>query len=248
MKIFEISIFGFTLAPTYYWLMYALTFLWGMYYIKKLWKYTDSQRESLFFYIFFWVILWGRLWYIVFYNLGAYIADPLSIFKIWEWGMSFHGWALGMSIAVFLFARKYKLKLWNIADDLALIVPLWLFLWRIGNSINKELLWFPYDGFLAVHTAKGSFFPSPLVEAFLEGILLFCILYFISRKKKFNGAVIASFFIFYSLFRSIVEIFIRTPDAQIGYYFWFLSQWVFLSLPMFVFGITLYKYLSRSIK
>ena len=246
MKIFEISIFGFTLAPTYYWLMYALTFLWGMYYIKKLWKYTDSQRESLFFYIFFWVILWGRLWYIVFYNLGAYIADPLSIFKIWEWGMSFHGWALGMSIAVFLFARKYKLKLWNIADDLALIVPLWLFLWRIGNYINKELLWFPYEWALAVRTSQGSFFPSPLLEAFLEWVVIYLILRHIYSRKKFHGQLLSIFLILYGVFRILIELFIRTPDIHIWYYFGFLTQGSLLSLPMIVIWAVLYYHLSKT--
>ncbi|MDA9128897.1 prolipoprotein diacylglyceryl transferase [Candidatus Gracilibacteria bacterium] len=242
MKIFEISLFGITFGPSYYGLMYALAFIYGFWAIKKTQKYSEVERESLFFYLFIGVILGGRIGYILFYNLSSYISDPLSVLRVWEGGMSFHGGLIGFAIATLMFTKKYKRNFLEVIDDLALIVPIGLFFGRIGNYINKELLGFPYEGFLAVETPEGSFFPSPLVEAFLEGLVIFVILKSVSQKQKFRGQLASLFLILYGVFRTFVEIFIRTPDIQIGYYFGFLTQGSILSLIMTIIGFILYKY------
>ncbi len=243
MKIFEIELFWMTFWPSYYGLMYALAFLYGLWAIKKTQRYSEWERESLFLYLFIWVILWGRIWYILFYDLGSYILDPLALLRIWEWGMSFHGWLIWFTLASSIFTRKYKRSFLELMDDLALIVPVWLFLWRVWNYINKELLWFPYEGFLAVQTLEGSFFPSPLIEAFLEGLILFIILKYISKRQTFSWQIACLFLILYWVFRSFVEIFIRSPDIQIWYYLGFLTQWSILSFIMIITWIVLYKYL-----
>lgn len=245
MTIFEWNIFWFILAPTYYWLMYALAFIYGLWTLKKNNTYSQSEQESIFLYLFLGVVLWGRIWYIVFYDFWAFLWDPFLLFRIWEWWMSFHWGLIGFSLATYIFARKHKKIFLSVIDDLALIVPVGLFLWRIGNYINKELLWFPYEGFLAVKTSEGNFFPSPLVEAFLEGIVLFFILRFVAKKQRFTGQLWCLFLIFYGVFRSFVEIFIRTPDIQIGYYFGFLTQWSILSIVMIVVWIIIYYFLSN---
>lgn len=242
MTIFELNILGFHIAPSYYWLMYAFAFIYGIWFIKSLSKYSDSQRETLFLYVFFWVILWGRLGYVIFYNFSYYLSSPWEVLKFWEWGMSFHGGMLWVILAAYLFSKKYQFHKWDIWDDLAFIAPVWIFFWRIGNYLNKELLWFPYNGPLAVETNSGSYFPSPLVEAFFEGIILFFILRYFYYKKKFHGQVLALFLILYWVFRFFIEIFIRTPDSHIGYYFWFLTQGSLLSLPMIIVGWFLYFY------
>jgi len=246
MKIFELNIFGFTLAPSYYGLMYILGFLYGIWAIKRTKKYTDSQRESLFIYIFAWVILWGRIWYILFYNLENYLATPLDILKVWEWWMSFHGWVIWVIIALYLFSKKVKLSFLEITDDIAAIIPVALFFWRIWNYLNKELLWFAYSWPLAVTTQTGSYFPSPLVEALLEWIVLFFILRYFYAHKSFHGQIWSLFLIFYGIFRTLVEIFIRTPDEQIWYYFWFLTQWSLLSIPMILLWVFFYVYLGKN--
>ena len=222
MMIFEISVFGLTFWPSYYGLMYALAFL----------------------YLFLWVILWGRLGYILFYSFDAFLWNPTVLFRVWEGGMSFHWGLIGFVLACVLFSRKYKRTFLWLMDDLALIVPVGLFLWRIWNYINKELLWFPYEWFLAVRTDAWSFFPSPLLEAFLEGVLMFALLNYV-HSRTFPGKMGALFLIYYWIFRTFVELFVRIPDAQIGYYFWFLTQWSILSLPMILIGGFLYYYLSK---
>ncbi len=245
MTIFEITILWLTIAPTYYGLMYVIWFLYWVWAIKKTWKYTEKQRDLLFLYIFIGVVLWWRLWYILFYNLSEYISSPLSIIKVWEWWMSFHWWFIWVVLALYLFSRKNSLILWDIWDDIAKIIPVWLFFGRIWNYINKELLGFEYIGPLAVVTTNGSYFPSPLVEALLEWVLIFIILNIVLKKPAFLWQFTALFLIIYWMSRTIVEIFIRTPDEQIWYYFWFLTQWSLLSIPMIILWWFLYFYLVK---
>lgn len=244
MNIFEITIFSFTIAPSYYWLMYVLGFIYGIWAMKRLWKYSDSQRDAAFFYIFLWVVLGGRIWYMLFYDFSGIIEDPLSILRIWEWGMSFHGGMVWVIIAIYIFSRRYSISFLSSIDDLAPIVPVGIFLGRIGNYLNKELLWFPYEWFLAVKTVEGSFFPSPLLEALLEWIVLYMILNFYMKKPDFIWQVGCLFLIWYWVFRTFVELFVRTPDPHIGYYFGFFTQWSLLSIPMIVIGIIVYLRLS----
>jgi phosphatidylglycerol:prolipoprotein diacylglycerol transferase len=245
MTIFEITIFWLKIAPSYYGLMYIIWFLYWVWALKKTWKYSEKQRDSLFFYIFLGVILWWRLWYTLFYNFSEYIFSPISILKVWEWGMSFHWWFLWVVIALFLFTRKNKLKFWSLSDDIATIIPVGLFFGRIGNYINKELLWFEYSWFLAVTTQTGSYFPSPLIEALLEWLVIFIVLNYIIKIPKFPGQFAALFLILYWVLRTWVELFMRVPDSHLWYYFWFLTQGSVLSIPMIIIWWVLYYYLSQ---
>lgn len=247
MTIFEINILWFHIAPSYYWLMYAIWFIIWYYYLLKKNIVKKNELEDLFFYIFIWVVLWWRLWYILFYDLSYYINSPLNIIKVWEWWMSFHWWFLWVVFMTLYFAKKYKLNFWKIIDELAVIVTIGLFLWRIGNFLNKELLWYSwYNWPLKVMKLGISYFPSPLIEALLEWIILFLILYFINKNKSFYWKTSAYFLIFYSIFRIFVEVFFRTPDIQIWYIFWFLTMWVILSLPMLLLWIILLIILRKN--
>jgi len=250
MIIFDFYLYGIHIAPTYYGLMYAMGFiLWYIILNKK--KYLNKDiLDILLIYIILWVILWWRLWYVLFYDISYYInwdfnfLKLLNIFKIWEWWMSFHWWVLGVLIAMILFSRKYKLNFYNLADNITLVVPIWLFFWRIWNYLNKELLWFSwYNSFLSVNWR----FPSPLLEAFLEWIVLFIILFLVDKKKKFYWEVASLFLIFYSLFRIFVEIFFRKPDAHIWYIFGFLTVWEILSLFMLMFWIFYFLKLKNKV-
>ena len=245
MKIFELDILGFTLAPTYYWLMYALWFIIAYQIIIYRKKMTRTMVDDLFLYVFGGVILGGRLWYIVFYNLSEYLSRPLDIFKVWEWGMSFHGWMLGVIVGTILFSKIKKISFLKVIDEIALTVPIGLWLGRIGNYLNGELLGYSwYTGPFAIDGR----FPSPRLEAFLEWLVLIIILYFIAKKQKFAGQLWAVFLIWYWFFRMIVEIFFRTPDAQLGYIIGPFSMWAILSLLMLIAWIIIYIILNKKAK
>ncbi|MCD5380665.1 prolipoprotein diacylglyceryl transferase [Candidatus Gracilibacteria bacterium] len=213
---------------------------------KSKYKIGDFM-DSLLFYIFFGVVIGGRLGYIIFYNFSQYLSDPLSIFKVWEGGMSFHGGVIGVVIAMWLFSKKHKINYYSLADQVTAILPLGIGFGRIGNYLNKELLGFgEYFGPLAVKTNTGSYFPSPLVEFLLEGVVLFIILNIAIRKKQFEGQIAALFLIFYGIFRIIVEVFFRTPDEHIGYIYGFLTLGVIYSIPMILAGIYFYITLKNA--
>lgn len=244
MYIFELTLFWITIAPTYYWLMYAFWFIAWYYIISKRWIIVWDKLESLFYYVFLWVILWWRLWYILFYNLESYLSSPLSIFKIWEWWMSFHGWVIWVILALIIFSKKYKISFLKLADQITLVLPIWLWFWRFWNYLNKELLWYSwYDWFLAVYKNWIWYFPSPLVEAILEWLILFLILNYVYKysKNNFIWKISSLFLILYWLFRIFVEIFFREADSQIWLLFWFISMWSLLSIPMILLWIYIYN-------
>jgi len=193
------------------------------------------------------VILGGRLGYVLFYNLSYYLAHPMKLAAVWEGGMSFHGGLTGAILAGIYFIRKHKLSFYQLADIAFVAGPVGLGLGRVGNFINGELYgrvtdapWgmvFPGGGSLPRH-------PSQLYEAFLEGLVMFVILFAVSRKVARDGVVFWSFIGLYGLFRFIVEFF-REPDAQVGYILGVLSMGQLLSLPMFLLGAAMVVHCCR---
>lgn len=236
----------------WYGMMYFLSFVFGFLYMLKSkhfgkLKLSKTKCEDLLFYIILGVLLGGRLGYILFYNLALYLDDPLKIFRVWEGGMSFHGGVIGVILGVLYFASKNKIKFFKLIDGVILFIPISLFLGRIGNFINGELfgritdspicMYFPAD-------PENCRYPSQLFEAFLEGIVLFLILYWLSRKNLKAGVLSSVFLGLYSIFRFIVE-FYREPDEQIGLYFDAISQGQVLSLVLIIVSVGLLLYLQK---
>ena len=255
MSIFELEILWFTLAPSYYGLMYVLWFIGWYLIMKKRAVLTALQVEDLLLYIFVWVVAGWRAWYMLFYNFSSLVSDPLSLLKVWEGGMSFHWWFLWVIIALIYFAKKYKIPFYTLADELTLVAPIGLFFGRIGNYINAELLWFAgYYGPLHVNGQ----FPSPLLEALLEWLVLFAFLWWfkslplsgtpLAKGRKFirySGQISALFLIGYWIFRTFVEVFFRQPDAHIGYILPYISLGSLLSVPMIVIWVILFFRLQK---
>ncbi|MDD3793565.1 MAG: prolipoprotein diacylglyceryl transferase [Candidatus Gracilibacteria bacterium] len=222
--------------------MYALSFIVGYYILYKRDAIDRDKLDDLFLYIFLGVVLGGRFGYIFFYDFSNYLSNPVDIIKVWEGGMSFHGGVLGVILAMIIFSKKYKIGFLKLADQITLVLPIGLGLGRIGNYLNKELLGYSgYDGFLAVYLNNVGYFPSPLLEAFLEGFILFLILNYLYIKKILKKGQIASLFlVFYAIFRIFVEVFFRQPDVQIGYILGFFTMGQLLSIPMLIVGIILF--------
>ncbi|MCP5144717.1 MAG: prolipoprotein diacylglyceryl transferase [Gammaproteobacteria bacterium] len=211
--------------------------------------FTTTEVSDMVFYGAVGGVLGGRLGYVLVYNLHDYLANPLAILKVWEGGMSFHGGVIGFIIATALYARMVKRPFLSITDALVPIVPVGLLLGRIANFIKPELWGAPSNVpwamvFPDARAGAVPRHPSQLYEAFLEGIVLFIVLWILSRRPRATGLLSGLFLILYGAFRFIVE-FVREPDAQIGYLF---GGWVtmgqMLSLPMIVAGLLILLFVT----
>ncbi|MCZ6831706.1 MAG: prolipoprotein diacylglyceryl transferase [Gammaproteobacteria bacterium] len=202
-----------------------------------------DQVDDMIFFSAMGVVLGGRIGYILFYGLGRLGDDPLWALRVWEGGMSFHGGMLGVIFANWLYARKHRINLADLLDFVAPLVPIGLGLGRLGNFIGQELwgrpttvAWamvFPNDPLqLPRH-------PSQLYQAALEGLLLFLVVYWFSRKPRPRLAVAGLFGVGYGCLRFFAEFF-RQPDSHIGFDgFGWMTRGQMLSLPMVAIGLYL---------
>ena len=190
------------------------------------------------------VILGGRLGYVGFYNIDFYIANPITIFKVWEGGMSFHGGLLGVAGAIILYCRQRQLKILAVGDAVACAAPIGLFFGRIANFINGELFGRVSDvpwSMIFPHGGASSRHPSQLYEAGLEGFFLFIILFVLSRQEVFRlrlGFLSGVFMIGYACSRGFVEFF-REPDSHIGFLYSNFTMGQALSVPLLMLGVYL---------
>jgi len=233
----------------WYWLVYFAGYFWiffGLRHLAK--KELLSAKFEIFqnylFYGFLILLLSGKAFYILFYNLDYYLSNPSDIFSIWKGGMSFHGALLGCAAWTIFYSRKHKKNFWIFSDPLCTLTPLVLFFGRIANFVNGELAGRQTDVTWAVIFPKlydqSPRHPSQIYEAFLEGLLLFLILWFGKSRLSKPGVQSAIFLFGYGLARFVIEFF-RLPDPQIGYFFEYFSIGQFYCLIMVAAGLVIFK-------
>tara|TARA_R110002074_G_scaffold73425_3_gene168587 strand:+ start:4018 stop:4965 length:948 start_codon:yes stop_codon:yes gene_type:complete len=282
-EIFEVSLFGMTFALRWYALAYIVGILLGWRLIvravrtPRLWSndrpvMTAAQVEDLLFWVILGVILGGRLGYVLFYQPGFYLSNPMQILKLWQGGMSFHGGVIGVITAAFYYTIRYRIPKMSTGDMICLGLAPGLFLGRIANFINAELWgratdvpWavaFPTDAAQFCPEVAGicARHPSQLYEALLEGLVLGALLVWMAWRRgalKREGLICGTFLAGYGIARFAVE-FVRQPDAQfitdgnplglawqIGGYGLTMGQ--ILSLPMIAVGLILIVRARRTI-
>lgn len=264
----------FSLGPVklhWYGLMYLLGFLaaWWLGRLRiragRLPGVDANGFSDLLFYSMLGVVLGGRIGYVLFYGFEAFVQNPLSILKVWEGGMSFHGGLLGVMAAAWWWTRRHRTHFFDTMDFVAPLVPLGLGFGRLGNFVGAEL-WGKYTqaGWgvifpttdpnvlklgldaqqLQAQYAAGALnqfarHPSQLYQAFLEGLVMFCVLWWFSRKPRPRYAVSGLFALLYGVFRFAVE-FVRVPDEQLKYLaFGWLTMGQVLSMPLIALGLYL---------
>ncbi|WBU64473.1 prolipoprotein diacylglyceryl transferase [Paracoccus aerodenitrificans] len=266
-EIFTLSLGEFRFSLRWYALAYlaglvlgALT-VWRLMKADALWgdaaPMQASRVEELLTWIVAGVVIGGRLGFVLFYQPGYYMANPLEIIKVWQGGMSFHGGFMGVVIAAWLWARRNDVSPLRLADALAVASPVGLFFGRIANFINAELWGRPTDlpwGVIfpgeAAQNCPGveglcARHPSQLYEAGLEGLTLGLILLVLVRSGGLRRPRLALgvFLSGYALSRIFVEFF-RVADAQfitaenpLGRVALGMSMGQLLSLPMLALGL-----------
>jgi len=180
---------------------------------------SDETIGSLYTWGILGLILGARLGYIVFYKASYYLGHPLEVLFLWQGGMSFHGGLIGSVLAGILFARKNGIRPLLLSDLVMATAPIGLFFGRMGNFINGELYGqvttVPWAMVFPLDPDQLPRHPSQLYEAAAEGLLLFCILWFVLDREPREGTVTGLFLVLYGVMRFGIE-FLREPDAHLG--------------------------------
>lgn len=244
------------LAIRWYSLAYIAGIICALFFLKKQndqHKIMSQQAyDDWLMWIVFSIIIGGRLGYVLFYNIDYFLANPSEILMVWHGGMSFHGGLFGVIFGMYLFCRKFKITYFRLMDVLAIIAPIGLFFGRIANFINLELYGRATNSdYGVIFPGAGDFprHPSQLYEAVLEGLILFIILFSLSRFTKIQqriGAISGLFLMLYGIFRIIIENF-REPDLQLGFLFQNITMGQVLSLPLIVAGVVISLKSKKSI-
>ena len=238
-----VAINFFSLEIRWYSLSYIFGILLGWVFAKRFFignSEIKTKFDDYITYLILGIILGGRLGYVLFYNLGYYLDNPIDILKIWQGGMSFHGGVIGIIIISVWFANKNKQNFFSYLDIISLVAPIGIFMGRVSNFINSELYGtetsLPWGvKFIKVDNLYRH--PSQLYEAFFEGFILFLILIYFQKRitNKGPGFISGLFLIFYSIFRFIIEFF-RVPDEQLGYLLLNLTMGQIISFVFLLFG------------
>ncbi|MDB5104169.1 MAG: prolipoprotein diacylglyceryl transferase [Fibrobacteres bacterium] len=259
----------FTLGPLrvqWYGLMYIIAFTVTYILARRRCRKEDRFRQydeeflkNLLTYGFVGVLIGGRLGYVLFYNLGYYLAHPLEIIMPFSFnggfhftgisGMSYHGGATGAAVGSLLFCKRYKQDFWNLSDLFFPVIPLGYTFGRLGNFINGELwgrvttspigMFFPLspEGDVLRH-------PSQLYEATFEGLFLYAAFLLVRRLTLPKGSASAIYLFGYGFVRFFIEFF-REPDRQLGLVFMnrFSRGQELCALMMFL-GVLLFAWLK----
>lgn len=250
------SIFG--IPVHWYGIMYVLALLVALFVAKWIAKkdhypISSALLDSYFVWVEIGVILGARLGYILFYDPYTlyYLSRPWEIFNPFDRqgnfvgirGMSYHGAVIGFLVASVWFARVKKANFWLFMDLAGLSIPLGYVFGRIGNFLNQELIGRVTSNGIGIYVEGILRHPSQLYEAFLEGIVVFVILYFWRKRARFIGEIGILYGVLYALMRFVAEFF-REPDAQLGFiaFGWLtLGQLLSLLIGGFCFVLWLYE-------
>ena len=219
---------------------------------------SEECVADIFIGIFFGALLGGRIGYALFYNLDAFVADPLRVLLPYDlttgtWvgiaGMSYHGGLIGGLLALMWYTHQKRLSFWKVADFVFFLAPIATFFGRLGNFFNVELYGRVTDQswgmvFPGVLPEGAWRHPSTLYEACLEGVALFAVLVFFRKRMPFPGALTCLYLALYGLFRFLAEFF-RSPDPQLGFFFEVLTLGQLLSLGMLAVSAILFVWLRQ---
>ena len=272
--------FGFVGLGEFHLRWYALGYIagiggawwYGSQLLKRasLWKseppLSQEGLDDLMFWIIIGIILGGRLGYVLFYmvpyQMDVLTADPLTVLRIWDGGMAFHGGILGVALVLWFFAAKRGVPLLSVGDIAGVTAPIGIGLVRIANFTNAELYGRPTDASIGMVFPEGyvpgstppafnwetdtwvyrgdelARHPSQLYESVLEGwipLIVLSILIWKFGALKRPGLVAGLFLLMYGAGRSIAENF-REPDSFVSGLPEWLTMGMILSVPMWLGG------------
>ena len=240
---------------------YGISYLAAFLVVYSLLKYRIKKEEKniqvfllniFFVYAILGVLVGGRLGYVLFYNLPYYLKNPLEIISLYNfgahawtgiYGMSYHGGLIAVILIAIWFCRKNKISFHAFSDFIVPAIPAGYFFGRLGNFLNEELYGRITNSYWGMYFYDGKNiflrYPSQLIEAFLEGAVIFIILWTFRNKIYLKGRILFLYVFFYGAARFAAEFF-RQPDPQLGYLWNWLTLGQILSLVMISGGLLLF--------
>jgi prolipoprotein diacylglyceryl transferase len=239
-EIFSIGQF----AIRWYGLLFASGFVFGYFIMGNIFKkekVAQKMLDTLTTYMVVGTVIGARLGHCLFYEPEYYLADPIKILKVWEGGLASHGAAIGILIALWLFARKAKKPYIWILDRIVIVVALAGFFIRMGNLMNSEIYGvetaLPW-GFVFVRWNEiVPKHPTQIYEG-LSYLAIFALLYLLYQKKGTAlkpGMLFGIFLAVLFFMRFLIE-FIKEP--QVGFEETMaLNMGQLLSIPFILAGL-----------
>jgi len=227
----------------WYGMLFATAILAGLHFMK--WVYREEGKnvddlESMFIYIVIGIVVGARLGHCLFYDPSYYLANPMKIFAIWEGGLASHGGGLGVILALYIFAKKFKLNYLWLLDRVAIPTALFGFFVRMGNFMNSEIVGNPTDVSWAVVFSRVDALPRHPAQLYegLSYLLIFIALTLLYKKKRAilnNGTLFSLFLIGIFTVRFLVE-FVKVQQADYDTSFLHMSTGQALSIPFLLVG------------
>ncbi|HKK44112.1 MAG TPA: prolipoprotein diacylglyceryl transferase [Balneolaceae bacterium] len=237
------------IEPRWYGFLFASSFIVGFWLTRRMFEHANrpvEEVDQLLTYMIIATVIGARLGHVIFYDLMYYLRHPFEIIAIWHGGLASHGAAIGIIIAMYLFAKKRKDMsfLW-LADRVVIVVAIAGAFIRMGNFCNSEIVGKPTDVPWAIIFPRARVphpglprHPSMLYEAILC-ILAFAILWYIYKKYKNSppeGSLFGTFMIFVFGGRFFLEFF-KEQQAHFATGILNMGQW--LSIPLVIAGLWL---------
>ncbi len=242
------------LSIRWYGLLFATGFICGFYILKVIFKKEQVPQtvlEKLMTYLFISTVIGARLGHCLFYDPQYYLGNPIEILKIWEGGLASHGAAIGIIVALIIFAHRTSMPFLWYLDRIVIGGALAGFFIRFGNLMNSEIIgkvtdlpWGFY--FLASHNyriAEVPRHPTQIYEALAYLLIaVFLFIYYFKRFPKFkDGQLFGMFLILVFLFRIFIEFF---KEPQVGFENdLILNMGQSLSIPFVLAGVFLLIYI-----
>lgn len=240
-----------------YGIMVALAFLFG-YWTAALRARRENISSDTIINVVTWVmvgsIIGARVVYVTTYRYEFTGQPWTEVFAIWHGGLVYYGGLIGGLITGTAYGLWKKLPFWKTADVLAPSIALGSFFGRMGCLLNgccygrqTDLPWAitftnPLAHDLSNTPLNVPLHPTEIYDGLLN-LALYAFLAWLFRHKKFDGEIIATYLICYSITRSVVEYF-RGDYSNLHYHLGLTpAQWI--SVPMFIIGLTLAALLSR---
>lgn len=192
----------------------------------------------------------ARVVHILVENPSYYIEHPIRVFYFWQGGFVSLGAYLFSFIGWLIYVKKRKLHAWRYVDIAVVAVPIIIFFVRMGCFLvgccyGKRTDFFIHLVFNDPASIPASFdlrgvpLHATQVYFMLNAVVMFVILHFVYKYRKFHGQTLAVFFMYYGLSRFMIE-FLR-GDIDRG--MWFggsISSGQIAMIASFIFGVVLW--------